>query len=629
MTLALMSGREGNTGAACYYCAPVEPIVFGKYLLCERIAEGGMAIVYRAKLTGPGGFEKTLVVKQIRAELGARAEFVELFVKEAKTTVQLTHANIVPVFELGMVDGIYFLALELVDGPPLGRLVETGALAPSIAAYITEQILRGLDYAHRRDIVHRDLSPANVLCSREGEVKLLDFGIAAEVSGRAIIGGSRGYIAPEQEAGDRVDARSDLYAVGVLLWEMLAGRRRDSAPIIGAPPALLEVVQRAVAPRATDRFDSAEAMLLPITRYLREAEASTQADLARLVRHRVPDEVVSSSTVVPHDVVRSDDSPRTAPIPRAPRPGAATPAMGTRAFGREVTFATRFREAEERAAPAPEVETPRGESTMRRTPTLVLAGGAVLLVVVSALAGARLRDAVGTSPPPTVRSAPELAHIRLDAPLDTVVTLDGAPILGMAHDADGALLVPSGTHELTAIAPHRLAYDSALTLTAGEHRTVRLSLEVEKARVELRSEPSGAEVKLGDRTLGVTPIAVDLSANGTHRLRFERRDFTPAERTLKPEDMTGDPPHASVSLHLEPLPRGQLTLGARPWAHVTVDGERKPDTPIVKLALAVGAHTVKLACPATGKELRFSVQVEAGKEVRRVVDLVGEPRLID
>src|SRR2546423_11195790 len=127
-----------------------------------------MAVVWRAKLHGPGGFEKSLVVKQIRAELAARREFVDLFVAEAKLTVSLTHANIVPVYELGMVDGTYFLALELVDGPPLQELLEHGPLPPPVAAYVAEQVLRGLDYAHRRGVVHRDLTPANVLVSRDG-----------------------------------------------------------------------------------------------------------------------------------------------------------------------------------------------------------------------------------------------------------------------------------------------------------------------------------------------------------------------------------------------------------------------------------------------------------------------------
>src|SRR4051812_11474092 len=226
-----------------------------------------MAVVWRAKLYGPGGFEKTLVVKQIRDELAQRREFVDLFVAEAKLTVSLTHANIVPVFELGMVEGTYFLALELVDGPPLSAIIDEGPMPPPLAAYIVEQVLRGLDYAHRRGVVHRDLSSGNVVVSRDGEGKIVDFGIAAPVDARGPAGGSRGYMAPEQEAGAAADARSDLYAVGVLLWELVSGRRYDGG-VLGVPP-LQEIVRTATARDPAARFADAATMLGAVSRFLR------------------------------------------------------------------------------------------------------------------------------------------------------------------------------------------------------------------------------------------------------------------------------------------------------------------------------------------------------------------------
>jgi serine/threonine-protein kinase len=608
----------------------VDPIPFGKYLLSERIAEGGMAVVYRAKLTGPGGFEKTLVVKQIRAELAARAEFVELFVKEAKTTVQLTHANIVPVFELGMLDDTYFLALELVDGPPLATLIERGAFPVPLAAYVAEQVLRGLDYAHRRDIVHRDLSPANVLCSRDGEVKIVDFGIAAEVRGRAIVGGSRGYVAPEQAAGDQVDARADLYSVGVLLWEMLAGKKREAGATIDAPAPLLEIVNRALADKPDARFPTAAAMLQPLTRFLRDTEGSTQAELADLVRKRAPD-VKRSEPIEASDEDRS--GPRTRPMTR----GEATPALGTRAH-KEVTFATRFIEGEP-ASPAPSQQ-----PSLAPVPSLVPAPppersrvwlplGALALVAVSAYGGARLRDTVGTAQPiPVVRPAAAVATLRVTLdPNDARLAVDGADAITLPHDAAGAILLSPGAHTLSATALARPTLEQPITLTPGEARALRLTLAAEEGRVELDSEPSGAEVKLGDRSLGTTPTTISLPLDGPHKLRFEHKDYLAAERVLRPDELTGGPPRSiKIAQRLEPLPRGQLTIGARPWAHVTIDGDRKPDTPIVKLAVSAGPHTVRVACPATGKELKFVVQVEAGRETRRVADLTGgEPRLIE
>ena len=609
----------------------MEPCIFGKYLLVEKIAEGGMAVVYRAKLTGPGGFEKTLVVKQIRAELAARPEFIELFVKEAKTTVQLTHANIVPVFELGMVDSTYFLALDLVDGPPLAKLVDGGPLPAPIAAYVAEQILRGLDYAHRRGIVHRDLSPANVLCSRDGEVKLLDFGISAEVSGRAIVGGSRGYVAPEQEDGDRVDARSDLYSVGVLLWEMLAGRRRDSGLPDGAPTPLLEVIERAMAPRSADRYSSAEAMLAPVTRYLRDTEASTQADLARLVRLRAPD-LVSPAPSREHAEAKGSTT-----APMGTRGANATPAMGTRTHPtKEVTFATRFIDAEPDQPPQvdptrrvePAVRTPLDERATRSLPMPILVGGGLLLVVASAFVGSRLRDTVGTSPPPIVAAAPPPATLALTVvPPDAVVTVDG---VAAVLEGDGSLRLSAGAHVLVAARADRPAIEQSVTVAAGERRAVSLVLPAEIGKLTIRTEPVGADVRIGERALGPSPVTVDVPLDAPTRLHVERRDYAALERIVAPEQLQGGPPRATtLTLRLEPLPRGLLTLGARPWAHVTIDGEKKPDTPLVKVSLTQGTHAVRLACPATGKELRFAVTVVPGTETRRVADLVGEPHLVE
>ena len=161
------------------------PTTFGKYYLTERLAVGGMAEIFLAKLIGPGGFEKQLVIKQIHPALSSQRAFVDLFVAEAKTLVSLSHGNIVPVYELGVVDDTYFIAMEYIDGPTLWQLTEAvfahGApLPPPVAAHVAAEIARGLDYAHRKGagVIHRDLSPRNVMLTRDGEVKLVDFGIA-------------------------------------------------------------------------------------------------------------------------------------------------------------------------------------------------------------------------------------------------------------------------------------------------------------------------------------------------------------------------------------------------------------------------------------------------------------------
>ncbi len=155
------------------------PQVFGKYVLERELARGGMARLLLATLRGAGGFEKKLVVKQIRDELACDEEFVRRFVQEAKTTVALAHPNIVPVYELGVELGTYFLAMELVEGASLAEVLRgSRKLTPEEGAYVGVEVCRALDYAHRRmSVVHGDVTPRNVMVDEEGQVKVIDFGI--------------------------------------------------------------------------------------------------------------------------------------------------------------------------------------------------------------------------------------------------------------------------------------------------------------------------------------------------------------------------------------------------------------------------------------------------------------------
>ena len=232
---------------------PELPTTFGKYYLTEKLATGGMAEIYLAKLIGPGGFEKFVVIKQILPKLSGQRHFVDLFVAEAKTLVTLAHGNIVPVYELGVVDDTYFIAMDYIDGPTLYRLTEAMArreerMAPAGAAWITARILDGLDYAHRKGegVIHRDLSPRNVKLSRDGEVKLVDFGIAGTLgddstdeSHQSAPTGSFPYLAPEQVRREALTPKTDLFSVGVLFWEMLTGERLFARPV---PDATLSAV---------------------------------------------------------------------------------------------------------------------------------------------------------------------------------------------------------------------------------------------------------------------------------------------------------------------------------------------------------------------------------------------------
>jgi serine/threonine-protein kinase len=208
------------------------PQVFGKYVLERELATGGMARVLLATLRGAGGFEKKLVVKQIRDELAVDHEFVQRFVEEAKTTVALSHPNIVPVYELGIELGTYYLAMELVDGVSVDALLRKGAdgkrdaLTPEEGAYVGAEVCRALDYAHRRmQVIHRDITPRNVMVDEEGQVKLIDFGIAARasVAGKDVFG-TPGHMPPEQLRREGISPATDIFAVAVLLMELWSGQ---------------------------------------------------------------------------------------------------------------------------------------------------------------------------------------------------------------------------------------------------------------------------------------------------------------------------------------------------------------------------------------------------------------------
>jgi len=223
--------------------ADFEPKQFGKYFLLDKLAVGGMAEIYKAKTFGVDGFEKLLVIKRILPHCAADSEFITMLIDEAKLSVLLSHANIVQVYDLGKVGDDYFIAMEFISGVNLRDILyisrEQKELIPhDIAVYIASEICKGLDYAHRKTddqhhplgIVHRDVSPQNVLISYEGEVKIVDFGIAKAAMNishtmAGILKGKIAYMSPEQALGRPIDRRTDIFSVGILLYEMITGEK--------------------------------------------------------------------------------------------------------------------------------------------------------------------------------------------------------------------------------------------------------------------------------------------------------------------------------------------------------------------------------------------------------------------
>jgi serine/threonine protein kinase len=300
------------------------PQQFGDYTLLERIATGGMAEVFRARAHGLAGFEKIVVIKRVLDSLAKDQEFIDLFVDEAKIAVRLLHVNIVQVFELQEVNQQYYMALEYVHGLDLARLVSRshtrGPFPVALALFVIAEVLKALDFAHNRrdedgeplNIVHCDISPQNILVSFAGEVKITDFGISRAAfqatSLHDVIRGKYAYMSPEQVEGKTLDGRSDVFSLGIVLYELLTGRRlfkrenRDEtiarvrraevpSPRVYRPEVsedLEAILLRALARRREDRYLRAGEMLEDMGALMvREGHRATNNDLAAFVRAMV------------------------------------------------------------------------------------------------------------------------------------------------------------------------------------------------------------------------------------------------------------------------------------------------------------------------------------------------------
>src|SRR3954470_24689525 len=275
-----------------------QPVPFGKYVLLERISVGGMAEVFKAKSFGVEGFEKILAIKRILPSLAEDSDFIEMFIDEAKICGQLNHANICQIFELGRVQDSHFIAMEYIWGKDLLQIQnrmrkQRTTMRPEMAGFIAAKLCEGLDYAHKKkdatgrplQIIHRDISPQNILISYEGELKVIDFGIAKAASRSSktqagVLKGKFGYMSPEQVRGLPLDRRSDVFAIGNILYELLTSdrlfmgesdfetlekvRNVDVPPVTSinknVPPELERIINKALARDVDERFQWANEM---------------------------------------------------------------------------------------------------------------------------------------------------------------------------------------------------------------------------------------------------------------------------------------------------------------------------------------------------------------------------------
>jgi len=297
---------------------------FGPYVLEDRIAIGGMADIFRARRPGLGGISPTVVIKRLQSHFGDDRQFINMLYDEARLLSQLSHPNIVQIFELGEIDKQFYIAMESVEGWDLFHILRTlqknNLRVPIDAAvFLTQEVLAGLHYTHSKhdahgqplNIIHRDVSPQNVLVSVHGEVKLIDFGIAKASRRRTdtaagIIKGKLCYMSPEQSRGDTLDPRSDLFSAAIVLYESLTAcpmyaeeehstalltkvQRAEIDPITewrpDVPPDLVAIVNRALAPKPQDRYPTALELHGALSQFLATRQSDyNKLDFAHFVR---------------------------------------------------------------------------------------------------------------------------------------------------------------------------------------------------------------------------------------------------------------------------------------------------------------------------------------------------------
>lgn len=365
---------------------------FGKYRLLEKIGAGGMAEIYKASVAGPDGFEKILVVKKILPAYAQNQAFIRMLVAEAKVSSCLQHANIVQIFELGEIEGQYYIAMEYVNGADLLHILtectKRGVKPETkLVLYIVSEICKGLAYAHDATdtngrplhIIHRDVSPSNILISRQGDVKIMDFGVARADLERAseerkrntqsgVLKGKLGYMSCEQVVGSEIDRRSDIFALGIMLFECLTLKRlflgkTDLETLINIrdvkiegklqkhayiPKPIQQILRTSLAKNVGERYRTASDFQEAILDYLFERrERVSSRDLAEFVTGLLDDSAALPKGSSPAGLAPKDPTPEEVPDAGPPtRDGKKKPAN-------ESTRALKKQKEEEAPPPLP------------------------------------------------------------------------------------------------------------------------------------------------------------------------------------------------------------------------------------------------------------------------------------
>jgi serine/threonine-protein kinase len=525
--------------------------ILGKYRLIAELGHGGMAEVYLAVSQGPAGFNKLVVVKQIRPQLATDPEFLTMFLDEARLAARLSHGNVVQTNEVGQDGNRYFIAMEYLEGQPLNRILHRvgrdGGLTMGMQLRIIIEMLGGLHHAHELadydgtplGVVHRDVTPHNVFVTYDGQIKVVDFGIAKAMNSSAetrvgVVKGKVAYMAPEQARGERVDRRADIFSAGVMIWEAATGRRlwkgipdltvlhriingdipspRSVVPDI--PEHLEAICLRALALRKEDRYATAADLAAELDTLLVELnDRTTVREIGKLVAKHFEDNRVKIKQIVEAQLrnakslptieyqainlpVLDDAAPAaTGSGPDKDRSSASTKSERLNVDGSNGTASPSTPSSLTAATAAAE---PASRSSRRAQVTAAaVAGGAVLAAAL--WMGMRKEPAApvsAASPPSTNESvtagADDQVELKITAsPLDARIYVDDKPVAG--NPFTGKFPKNSATHVIRAEAPGFTTRTRDLALD--KNLEIEIALERLPHEETSKTEPSSAKTK--------------------------------------------------------------------------------------------------------------------------------------
>jgi serine/threonine protein kinase len=638
--------------------AGFEPKQFGKYYLLEKLAVGGMAEIYKAKTFGVDGFEKLLALKRILPHCCADKDFITMLVDEAKLSVTLSHANVVQVYDLGKVGDDYFISMEYINGVNLRDVIyrcrERNIQMPDeLAVYIASEICKGLDYAHRKtdtsgqplNIVHRDVSPQNILLSYEGEVKIADFGIAKAAMNishtmAGILKGKIAYMSPEQALGKTIDYRADIFSSGIILYESLTGEklftgesqfevlkkirtmRIDLAKLPETvPEGLKPILVKTLAYLPTDRYQSASDLQIDLTKYLYTTHIDfTTQKLASFIKELFSDEIAKQ---LERGALEQALEAQTSSI------NVTEEALQENIVHREITtpaFPTR-----------PDIEIPQtagAEPTDTGTAArkgfgekLAAIGSIIVLIAGLGFAYAKFIHPRIVSEKDGISSAPAL-----NGTLNIFSTPPGARIFLDGEDTD--LLTPSILENLTIGKKYAIKiskdpyadFEQEVDVASAETINIEAVLEEALGKLEISSEPSGASVFIDNEPIGeITPIAIEgLELNSDIKVKLTKQGHKDFEQTvkitsLKPQTLTAKLASATKTgtIKIDSNPggaeiflNGRSTGLATPAALENIPLSEKQNIRIAKLGYQNATKTVVLK---DGSPMEISLELISTK----------------